>query len=145
MGKQHGPNPNPPRDGDKKQARQRINVLVRTGRWPHPNTLPCSDCGDVFPESGHRHEYDHYLGYGYDHHYDVQPVCSVCQRMRSIQRGEIKIENLKKAALIRSENRKRFCRFGHPMKRFADGKWRCHECRLIYWRNRGKRDQHIVV
>ena len=40
-----GPAPKPPRDGDRKQARQRINVEVQAGRRPHPNSLPCTDCG----------------------------------------------------------------------------------------------------
>ena len=32
-----GPAPKPPRDGDRKQARQRVNVEVRTGRRPRPD------------------------------------------------------------------------------------------------------------
>lgn len=42
-----GPQPKPARSGDKLQARQRVNVEVRSGRRPHPNTLPCTDCGHV--------------------------------------------------------------------------------------------------
>ena len=77
-----GPAPKPPRDGDKKQARQRVNVEVRTGRRPHPNTLPCTDCGHVWKDGERRHEYDHHLGYGRAHHYDVEPVCSTCHAQR---------------------------------------------------------------
>lgn len=77
-----GPVPNPPRSGDKLQARQRINVEVRTGKRPHPNTLPCTDCGHTWAEGERRHEYDHHLGYGAEHHYDVEPVCTTCHAAR---------------------------------------------------------------
>lgn len=77
-----GPAPQAPRDGDKKQARQRINVLVRTGRMPHPNTLPCVDCGHVWTAGERRHEYDHHKGYAAEHHYDVEPVCTLCHAKR---------------------------------------------------------------
>lgn len=83
-----GPAPQPPRDGDRAQARQRVNVEVRTGRRPHPNVLPCVDCGHVWSPGERRHEYDHHLGYAAEHHYDVQPVCTTCHRARSDQRGE---------------------------------------------------------
>lgn len=69
----------PPRDGDRAQARQRINAEVKSGRRPHPNTLPCADCGHVWIEGGRRHEYDHHLGYGAAHHGDVQAVCTTCR------------------------------------------------------------------
>lgn len=77
-----GPDPMPPRDGDKVQARQRINVLVRTGRMPHPNTLACVDCGHTWTKGERRHEYDHHLGYAAEHHYDVEPVCTLCHAKR---------------------------------------------------------------
>jgi hypothetical protein len=85
-----GPPPNPPRDGDTEQARQRINVLVRTGKIPHPNELPCADCGHVYVEGERRHEYDHHLGYAAEHHYDVEAVCTVCHTRRGEERGEIR-------------------------------------------------------
>lgn len=56
-----GSSPKLPIDGDKKQARRRINVEVRTGRRPHPNTIPCVDCGHIWKMGERRHEYDHYL------------------------------------------------------------------------------------
>lgn len=71
-----GPAPQPPRDGDKVQARQRINVEVRTGRRPHPNALPCAGCGHVWREGERRHEYDHHLGYAAAHHGDVASCAS---------------------------------------------------------------------
>lgn len=82
----HGPPAMPPRDGDKQQARQRINVLVRTGRLAHPNTFPCTDCGHVWAEGERRHEYDHHKGYAPEHHYDVEPVCTTCHAARDSAR-----------------------------------------------------------
>jgi hypothetical protein len=130
-----GPAPMPPRDGDKLQARQRINVEVRTGYRPRPDSLPCKDCGDIWEPGKPGHEYDHFLGYAAEHHYDVEAVCTKCQRRRSIERGEIKLENLKRAARIRSRNRKIVCSKGHRMSRHRDGKWRCRACRLDYWKS----------
>jgi hypothetical protein len=83
----HGPDPNPPRDNDKKQARQRINVMVRTGKIARPSSVSCMDCGHVWVKGGRRHEYDHYLGYAAEHHYDVQVVCSQCHAHREMKRG----------------------------------------------------------
>jgi len=78
-----GPPPAPPRDGDKRQARQRINVLVRTGRLPHPNTAPCIDCGHYWAPGERRHEYDHVRGYDGANHYRVEVVCSRCHHKRT--------------------------------------------------------------
>lgn len=75
-----GPAPHTPRDGDKIQARQRVNVEIRNGYMENPNELPCFDCGHV--GSDRRHEYDHYLGYDAEHHLDVQPVCAKCHHAR---------------------------------------------------------------
>jgi hypothetical protein len=74
------------RDGDKRQARSRVNILVRSGIIAAPGTLPCLDCGDV----RQRHTYDHHLGYAAEHHEHVQPVCYQCHALRSVQRGEVK-------------------------------------------------------
>lgn len=73
-----GPDPKPPRDGDKMQARRRINVEVRTGRRPHPNKLPCTFCGHIWKRGERRHEYHHHLGYKSEHHYDVIALCTIC-------------------------------------------------------------------
>lgn len=85
-GKPMGPPPNAPRDGDRRQARQRVNVEVRTGRRPHPNALPCTDCGHVWVPGERRHEYDHHLGYDGVHHLDVEPVCTTCHHERERSR-----------------------------------------------------------
>lgn len=108
-----GPLPNPPRDGDRMQARQRINVEVRTGRRPRPNTLPCTDCGHVWSAGERRHEYDHYLGYAAEHHDDVEPVCTICHSRRAWAKGEMRRHGagpdgrLRISVLRRSERRTR--------------------------------------
>lgn len=128
--------PAPPRDGDKRQARQRINVEVRTGRRPHPNMFPCSDCGHIWKRGERRHEYDHYLGYAAEHHYDVQPVCTKCHSMR---------DNIRANAT--------HCIHGHEFTKkntiiVSNGTRRCLECRRVkdrkrhnaeYWREWRKR------
>jgi hypothetical protein len=80
-----GPPAYEPRDNDKRQARRRINVLVRTGRLPGPATLPCADCGHI--GFGKRHEYDHFMGYAASHHLHVQAVCSACHHARERARA----------------------------------------------------------
>ena len=74
-----------PRDGDKKQARGRVTYLITSGRLPPAKEVPCTDCGHLGPDS--RHSYDHYLGYGADHHEDVQAVCYQCHHERERRRG----------------------------------------------------------
>src|SRR5437867_717404 len=54
-----GPPPDEPRDGDKKQARKRVNQMVLWGRLPRPSDVPCFDCGHRGLDR--RHEYDHFL------------------------------------------------------------------------------------
>jgi hypothetical protein len=79
----HGPLPKPARDGDKSQARHRVNHAVDVGLLPDPEDEPCADCGDaVFLSGRKRHEYDHYLGYAAEHHLDVESVCSTCHHNR---------------------------------------------------------------
>lgn len=121
-----GPAPNPPRDGDRKQARQRINVEVRTGRRPHPNTLPCADCGHEWSEGERRHEYDHFMGYAAEHHYAVESVCTTCH-----------------AARDSSKAKQTHCKRGHEFTeentiRKANGTRACRECRRAY--DRGRHD-----
>lgn len=76
----------PIRNGDKKQARHRVNHLVDTNRLPNPNTIACVDCGHL--GGRRRHEYDHHLGYAPEHHESVQAVCAACHRKRAVNRGE---------------------------------------------------------
>jgi hypothetical protein len=76
----------PARDGDVKQARRRVNFFVETGLLPHPNNLPCADCGHVWKSGERRHEYDHHLGYDAAHHEDVEAVCTRCHHSRERDR-----------------------------------------------------------
>ena len=122
-----GPPPQPPRDGDKIQARQRINVEVRTGHRPHPNTIHCKDCGHVWKRGERRHEYDHHLGYAAEHHYDVESVCTTCHAKRDSDKKN-----------------KTECLRGHPytientiMKNNLTRQ--CRECARIKDRNRPRR------
>lgn len=118
-----GPTPKP-RNGDKKQARQRVNVEVRNGFIPHPNSLPCSDCGHVWRKGERRHEYDHYKGYASEHHLHVEPVCTSCH---------VKRDNLKA--------KKTHCLSGHEFTkentgRKPNGTRFCRECRRIFDRTK---------
>lgn len=88
-----GPTPFAPRAGDKKQARQRINVEVRQGRRPHPNAVPCVDCGHVWTKGERRHEYDHHRGYAPEYHYDVESVCTACHARRDGKAAKNKCAN----------------------------------------------------
>lgn len=70
------------RDGDKRQARRRINYLVEQGFLPRPGDIGCVDCGDGIFTRAHRHEYDHARGYDGENQLYVEPVCSKCHRNR---------------------------------------------------------------
>lgn len=112
-----GPAPNPPRDGDRKQARQRVNVEVQHGRRPHPNKLPCVDCGHIWQEGERRHEYDHHLGYAPEHHLDVQAVCAKCHHARDSAKARqthcINGHEFTPENTGRKPNGTRFCRECH--------------------------------
>ena len=122
--RRRGPAPDAPRDNDRKQARQRVNVEVRTGRRPHPNTLPCTDCGHVWTEGERRHEYDHHLGYAAQHHLDVQSVCTACHAKRDSAKAK-----------------QTHCKHGHEFTADntiikSNGMRQCRECRRAYDRKR---------
>lgn len=72
----------PTRDGDKKQARRRVNYLVEQNLIPHPDELPCFDCFDEVFSGVYRHEYDHAKGYVGENQLYVEPVCSKCHHNR---------------------------------------------------------------
>lgn len=76
----------PARDGDKKQARRRVNYLVEQGLIPKPADLPCMDCADSVFSHDYRHEYDHYAGYDGPNQLLVEVVCSKCHRNREAAR-----------------------------------------------------------
>ena len=75
-----------PLDGNKKQARSRVNYLVSIGFLPNPNLVACLDCGHI--GKGRRHEYDHCRGYAAKNHETVEAVCSKCHSARAFRRGE---------------------------------------------------------
>lgn len=74
------------RDGDKKQARDRVAHLVTVGVLPPANSVPCKDCGDLGGVL--EHQYDHHLGYAAEHHESVEAVCSQCHKKREAKRLE---------------------------------------------------------
>lgn len=74
--RQPGPQRIDRRDGDRLQARSRINHDVRMGLRPNANDLHCAFCGHKGCDR--RHEYHHHMGYAARHHNDVLPVCSTC-------------------------------------------------------------------
>ena len=131
-----GPSPHPPRDGDKVQARQRINVGVRMGRRPHPNSIPCADCGHVWEEGERRHEYDHHLGYAAENHSEVESVCTTCHARRDSKKAaqthcihghEFTLENTG-----RKTNGTRFCRECHrayDRRRHDASYWRAYRAK----------------
>lgn len=138
-----GPRAHPPRDGDKIQARQRINVEVRTGRRPHPNQIPCADCGHVWSEGERRHEYDHYLGYSSEHHYDVEAVCTKCHAQRDSAKASqthcINGHEFDEKNTGRKSNGTRFCR---ECRRAFDRKRTATTRDAAFWREyRRKRKQ----
>lgn len=76
----------PTRDGDKKQARRRVNYLVEQGLIPNPNDLPCIDCADEVFVQPRQHEYDHARGYNGVNQLYVEPVCVPCHHNREVAR-----------------------------------------------------------
>jgi len=82
-----GPPPSPCRDGDKRQARARVNHFVEKGRLPPPSTLACVDCGHL--GSDRRHEYDHHKDYDGINHLEVECVCNPCRSKREKQRRDL--------------------------------------------------------
>lgn len=56
---------------------------------PHPNTLPCTDCGHVWFEGERRHQYVTADG-AITIEEDGEPVCQLChvKRQRHIDGGE---------------------------------------------------------
>ncbi len=105
-------------------ARQRINVQVRLGKRPHPNTLPCASCGHVWKEGERRHEYDHHKGYEPENHYEVQALCTKCHAKKD---GKANVTA---------------CVHGHPYTPenivWHSGRRSCRACRQL--KDRGRRD-----
>lgn len=68
------------REPAKEKARGLIASRVRRGVLPHPNSVPCFDCGHIGSEF--RHEYDHFSGYEGENAGKVEAVCAKCHRRR---------------------------------------------------------------
>ncbi len=68
----------PARDGDKRQARRRVQTLIDNGQLPKPEDVTCADC-----KAKPAREYDHHLGYAAEHHEDVVALCAVCHHARA--------------------------------------------------------------
>lgn len=121
--KRYGPKPLPGRDGDKFQARQRVNVEVKAGRLPHPNSLPCFRCGHIWHEGDPRHHYHHHNGYAAESHFDVVPVCNPCH-----------------AAIDSPKKAQTHCKRGHEFTAentiWENGCRKCRECRRTRDRSR---------
>lgn len=120
-----GPAPNPPRDGDKQQARARTSREKRLGNLPNATDVPCMDCGRTSDETGLPHDYDHFAGYSAEHHRSVQPVCRACHAKREAARRQA-------------------CKRGHPFTpenvRVNDkGHRQCRTCERDRERQRGPR------
>lgn len=101
-------------EADKLRARALVNLRVRTGKMPHPNTLLCVDCGHAWSVGERRHEYDHPRGYTAFGKLDVEAVCTRCHHRRDDPRAskthcirghEFTVENTGRKA-----NGTRFCR-----------------------------------
>lgn len=127
MGARMGPAPHPGRDGDRIQARLRVNQAVRRGDIARPNDLPCKDCGALWVPGAPRHSYDHYKGYAAVHHLTVEPVCARCHHAR---------DNVKK--------KQTHCVNGHVFDTAntiirRNGCRACRECRRAHERKRAPR------
>jgi hypothetical protein len=73
------------RDGDKRQARRRIQTLIQNGTLPAPADVTCVDC-----QAAPGREYDHHLGYAAEHHEDVEALCASCHHKREADRANAK-------------------------------------------------------
>ncbi len=74
------------RDPTRERARAAVKHAVRTGRIPHPNAVPCTDCGHRWSPGERRHENDHHRGYSPEHRLSVEPVCTTCHADREKKR-----------------------------------------------------------
>ena len=57
---------------ESRKAKAAVNWLVRIGKLPRPDTLPCHYC----PKQAK--EYHHWHGYEPEHRLDIVPVCKKC-------------------------------------------------------------------
>ena len=118
-------------EAEKKLARSRLNVAVRTGVLPKPKDLPCVDCGHVWVEGqGNRHEYDHHKGYAEQHHLTAEVVCKACH---------VKRDN-KKAKQTHCINGHEFTPENTGIRSRGSGRF-CFECQRTFDRERRTRPE----
>lgn len=122
----------PTRDGDKGQARHRVNYLVRRGKLSSPKASPCAGCGHVWMPGERRHEYHHHLGYGAEHQREVQILCTHCHADRD------------------GRSARTHCKNGHPFtpENTSRGPGRariCLECCRVRDRRRAKARWQAVL
>lgn len=60
------------RHPERLKAHEAVNIAVRKGRLPRPDSLQCHYC------PAQAKEYHHYKGYAPEHWLDVVPVCTKC-------------------------------------------------------------------
>lgn len=95
------------RDGDKRQARRRVNHLVAVGVLPKPSAVACVDCEHIGDDVAH--EYDHHLGYFAEHHVHVQAVCKPCHAARTAGYAAPAATNKPSQPLMRKRRRDPHC------------------------------------
>ena len=73
-------------DGYRGKARQAVSNLIRAGKLPRADDVPCADCGHI--GASQKHDWDHHLGYQPEHYTDVESVCRICHVKREESRGK---------------------------------------------------------
>lgn len=111
------------RDGDKEQARARVNLKVQTGQIPNPTAIACSQCQHIGEDR--RHEYHHFKGYAAEHHETVIALCSKCHGGES---DKAKVTHCYKGHEFTPEN----------TFRKKNGTRGCLTCRRNHDKNRGR-------
>jgi len=76
------------RDAVKERARSLVRLRIKQGKLPHPNSIPCADCGHTGNDREHQH--DHHKGYMGRNKLNVQVVCTKCHRKREVSREDRK-------------------------------------------------------
>lgn len=80
----------PARDGDKRQAANRISALIDAGVLAPASTRKCSRCGHVHGTDGRRHFWVHTRGFAAEHHDFVEVLCSLCRGAFAAERKRAK-------------------------------------------------------
>lgn len=65
----------------KNKVRHAVWYAVQSGRMIPARNLPCFDCKKQAAQ------YDHFLGYRWEHRFAVQAVCRICSMARDKKKG----------------------------------------------------------